>query len=157
MSHPTHPVTAPVEVGDFADEIRRAFAELGATYGLDSLAGECSPSIDVLETETTLEVVVDVPGVSPDALRLVATGDALLVVGEKASRGTRDDRASLATFHLVERGFGRFARAVRLASSCDPGRARATLSNGELRISVPKITERRGRSIPIPIHPGAPA
>ena len=30
-------------VGEFADEVRQIFAELGRGYGLDTLAGECSP------------------------------------------------------------------------------------------------------------------
>ena len=57
----------------------------------------------------------------------------MLIVGDKAARHARGE----STFHLVERGFGRFARTVRIACSCDPANARATLSNdGELRISV---------------------
>ena len=55
-------------------------------------------------------------------------------------------------FHLVERGFGRFARAVRLGRPCDASRATARLANGELRVTVPKIAERRGKAIPIQIR-----
>jgi HSP20 family molecular chaperone IbpA len=52
---------------------------------------------------------------------------------------------------LVERGFGRFARAVRLGRACDASRARAAFDRGELRISIPKIADRRGRARTIPI------
>jgi HSP20 family molecular chaperone IbpA len=57
-----------------------------------------------------------------------------------------------AAFHLAERGFGRFARAVRLAGAFDAGRARATLNAGELRVVLPRIDERRGSEIRIPIR-----
>ena len=50
---------------------------------------------------------------------------------------------------LVERGFGRFARTVRFTTPCDTAHATAVLEKGELRISLPKIAERRGRTIPI--------
>jgi HSP20 family protein len=145
-----HAVVIPAEVGDFGDEIRRVFLELGRTFGAESLAGECSPAIDVFETDGTLEVTVDLPGVEPAAVRVLMKADAVLVVGEKtARRGRRES-----TFHLVERGFGRFARAVRLGRACDAEQARATLANGELRISIPKIDDRRGRTIAIAIKAG---
>ena len=70
---------------------------------LDSLTGECSPPIDVYETDDALEIVVDLPGVDRDAVRVVAKGDAVLIAGEKAPRRGRGD----SSFHLVERGFGR--------------------------------------------------
>jgi HSP20 family molecular chaperone IbpA len=54
-----------------------------------------------------------------------------------------------AAFHLAERSFGRFARAVRLAGAFDAGNASATLQGGELRIVLPRIDERRGREIHI--------
>ncbi len=140
-------VVLPSEVTDFADELRRVFLELGRNYGSGALAGECSPALDVFETDDAIEIVVDLPGVDPAAIRVIAKGETLLVAGEKASRRGVPD----ATFHLVERGFGRFARAVRLGRSVDPSRAEAHLANGELRVRVPKIDDRRGQLIRIPI------
>ena len=138
-------VVLPSEVGEFAEEVRRVFLDLGRSFSAVSMAGECSPAIDVFETDDAIEVLVDLPGVDKDALRVIAKGDTLLIIGDKASRRPRSD----SSFHLVERRIGRFARAVSLAGTCDPGHARASLVNGELRISVPKGPERRGRAIPI--------
>jgi HSP20 family molecular chaperone IbpA len=56
-----------------------------------------------------------------------------------------------AAFHLAERAFGGFARAVRLNGAFDAGRATATLAAGELRIVLPRIEERRGRELRIPV------
>jgi len=146
-----HAVVLPSEVGEFADEIRRVFLELGRTFGLESLAGECSPPIDVYETDETIEIAVDLPGVNPEALRVLMTRGTVLIVGEKPARRAQGE----SSFHLVERGFGRFARSVRLTQACDAAHARATLADGELRVSIPKMPERRGRSIQIPITPAA--
>jgi HSP20 family protein len=140
-------VGLPSEIGDFSDEVRRVFLELGRVFGPDSLAGECAPPIDVLETDEALEIAVDLPGVDPAALRVVAKGDSILIAGEKAARRSRGD----SSFHLVERGYGRFARVVRLSRACDTSQARARLVDGELRVSVPKIADRRGKAIQIPI------
>ena len=145
-----HAVPISSEIGEFADEIHQVFRELGRVYAADSLAGECAPPIDVYETDETFEISVDLPGVDPGVVRIIVKGGALLVAGEKAPRRGRGD----ASFHLVERGYGRFARTVRLHAACDAGRARATLANGELRIVLPKIAERRGRAIQIAVDRG---
>jgi HSP20 family protein len=147
MRHRIHAVSLPSEIGDFADEVRRVFLELGRVFGPQSLAGECSPPIDVYETDDTFEVVVDLPGGSSDAVRLLAKGETLLIAGEKAPRRTRGE----STFHLVERGYGRFARAIRLPRACDMAKGNATFADGELRVSIPKLPDRRGQAIQIPI------
>jgi HSP20 family protein len=139
--------TYPTEVAEFADEIRRLFIDLGRTARHEPLAGECAPTLDVYENDDAIDIVVDLPGVEPEAVRVIAKGNAVLIVGEKTARQSRGE----SSFHLVERDFGRFARAVRLTRACDTGRARAQLAHGELRISIPKIVERRQRTIDIAI------
>jgi HSP20 family protein len=142
-----HAVAFPSEIGDFSDEVRRVFMELGRMFGAESLAGECAPPLDVFETDDALEITVDLPGVDPATVRIVAKGDSILIAGEKLARRARGE----STFHLVERGYGRFARVVRLSRACDTAKVRARLVAGELRISVPKTADRRGRPIPISI------
>ncbi|HEY1913104.1 MAG TPA: Hsp20/alpha crystallin family protein [Vicinamibacterales bacterium] len=143
-----HVVTQPTEISDFSDEVRLIFLELGRSFGTDSLGGECSPAIDVYETDDALEIAADLPGVTAQALRIIGKGDSVLIIGEKPARRTRGE----SSFHLVERGYGRFARVVRLSLACDASKARATLVNGELRITIPKIAERRGKAISIPVN-----
>jgi HSP20 family protein len=143
-----HLVTQSPEISDFTDEVRAIFFELGRAFGMESLAGECSPPVDVYETDEGLEIAVDVPGAEPAAIRILAKGDSILIAGEKPARRARGE----SSFHLVERGYGRFARVVRLGHPCDTANARASLANGELRISIPKIHDRRGTAIPIPIR-----
>ena len=143
-----HALAIPSELGDFSDEVRRVYLELGRAFSSESLAGECAPALDVYETDDTLEITVDLPGVDPSAIRVIAKGDSVLVAGEKSARRTRAE----SSFHLVERGYGRFARVVRLGRACDTAQAKATLTAGELRVSIPKISDRRGRSVPIAVN-----
>lgn len=141
-------IAIPSELGDFTDEVRAVFFELGRMFGSESLVGECSPVLDVHETDDTLEITVDLPGVETSAIRVLAKADSILVAGEKAARRVRGETS----FHLVERGYGRFARVVRLARPCDTSKSQASLIDGELRISIPKIGDRRGRAVPIAIQ-----
>lgn len=114
------------------------------------VSGECLPLLDVFETDRTIEVVLDVPGVTIEGLRILVKSGIVLVVGEK-ERPDMSGRAP-ASFHLVERDFGRFARAVRVHAAIDGANVRARLKEGELRIVLPKIQERRGREILVTIE-----
>jgi HSP20 family protein len=153
MRSRVHTIALPSEIGEFADDVRRLFIELGRAFGDESLAGECSPPIDVFETDEALEIVVDLPGVAPESVRLLGRGDSLLVAGDKAPRRVRGE----SSFHLVERGYGRFARVVRLHRPCDTSKARARLIHGELHVAVPKITDRRGHTFTIAISTETPS
>ena len=139
------------EVRDLNDEVSRLFEDLDRTLGSSrrTPVGHCTPALDVQETVEALEVVVDLPGVTPTASACCSRTATLVVAGEKPSPDPagRGD----ATFHLVERGFGRFARAVKLDGAVDAGRARAVLGGGELRVIMPRIDERRGQDILVPV------
>lgn len=112
-----------------------------------AIPAECSPALDVLETDAGVELVMDLPGVAASSLQIVFSRNVLIVAGEKLPAREQADAA----FHLAERGFGRFARAVRLEGAYDAGRAHASLAAGELRVRLPRIEERRGREIRIAI------
>src|SRR5690242_4611962 len=99
-----HAIVAPADAAaEFADEITQLFLELNRPGGL-GLTGELAPPLDVFETDETVEVVVDLPSVAAASIRILAKGQAILIAGEKAPRRS-DDKS---TFHLVERGYGRF-------------------------------------------------
>jgi HSP20 family protein len=138
-----------LERRDLNEELRRLFDLLNGEAQSSGTAGECTPSLDVVESTDAVELVMDLPGVERDQLQvLFARGTVLIAGTKKAAACSHAD----ATFHLAERTFGHFARAVRVAGAVDAGRARATLSNGELRIVLPRIEERRGREIRIDIE-----
>jgi HSP20 family protein len=118
------------------------------------VAGECMPVVDVFETERAIEIVVDLPGVKADSVRILFKAGVVLIVGEK-ERPDLSKRAP-ASFHLVERDFGRFARAVRVNAAIDGSQARAKLLSGELRIVLPRLKERRGGGMLVPIESPSP-
>jgi HSP20 family protein len=130
------------------DDLRRILNWLEG----ESLAGggavECRPSLDVFETATAVEVIADLAGVPADRIRVVFSEGVLVIAGQKLPCACEHGDAA---FHLAERAFGRFARIVRLSGAIDAGRARATLTAGELHVVLPRIDERRGAEIRIPI------
>ena len=146
----------PGESGELGDDIRELFDDLTRSLGTDPNAypGQCRPLVDVFETDAAVELVVDTCGVPAPALRVLFRNGVVIVAGEKAAVPTVPE----ATYHLVERDFGRFARAVRLTGAFDIPRARATLRSGELTVVLPKLIERRGRAHQVPVTtPDKPA
>ena len=141
---------------DLADDVHRLLDDLARKRPekRQLVAGECMPVVDVFETDRAVEIVLDLPGVAADAVRILFKAGVLLIVGEKE----RPDltRRGPASFHLVERDFGRFARAVRINAAIDGSQARARLVNGELRVVLPRIAERRGAGLLVPIDSTIP-
>ena len=140
-----------------AQDVHRLFDDLARRRAdrRHVVAGECMPVVDVFVTERSVEIVFDLPGVAADALRILIKNNVVLVVGEK-ERPEPSKRAP-ASFHLVERDFGRFARAVRVQSAFDGSAAKARLANGELHVVLPRLPERRGQGILIPVETSAPS
>lgn len=132
------------------DELRRLFDRLTIADVSGGAAAECTVPLDVVETPGGIEVVVDLAGVSADAVTIVVARDTLLIMGHKTPSGCEHQRE--AAFHAAERTFGRFARGVRLDGAFDTGRADATLRAGELRVTLPRIEDRRGRERRIPVR-----
>src|SRR5512138_998523 len=114
-----------IERRELPDDLRRLL-EAGAA------AVEFTPPIDVIETETSIQIVLDVPGVRAAQIDVVFSQNVLLLSGEKTPVAC--DHAD-AAFHVAERAFGRFARAIEVESAVDAGKAVATLSEGELRVT----------------------
>jgi HSP20 family protein len=112
-------------------------------------AAECTPPLDVIETSAALEVLLDVPGVSASEIEIVFARNVLLVTGQKQPSSCGHSEVA---FHVAERAFGRFGRAIKLEGAFDTGRASAALAGGELRIVLPRQSERRGRLTRIPIR-----
>ena len=139
-----------VERRDMDDELRRLFERLTSGEQRNAASAECTPPADVLETPEGIELVMDVPGVGADQIEVVVARSTIAVIGQKMPPGCEHHRD--AAFHIAERGFGRFARAVRLSGAFDVGRGVATLRDGELRVTLPRIEERRGRERRIPVR-----
>jgi HSP20 family protein len=130
------------------DDLRRLFEQL--TNAESPAAAECAVAMDVIETAGAVEIVMDLVGVNADAVNVVVASHTVLITGDK--RPAACEHCGQAAFHVAERVFGRFARAVKLSGAVDVSRADARLRDGELRIIVPRIDERRGREHRIPVR-----
>lgn len=130
------------------DDMRR-LVDLLEPEGPAGSTGAFAPPIDVIEHAEAVEITTDLPGLTRDQIELTFGRGVLLIAGFKKPAVCPHADAA---FHVAERAFGRFGRAVRITGAVDVGRARATLRQGVLRIVLPRIAERRGAEIRIPIE-----
>jgi len=109
--------------------------------------GDWSPQADVFERGGQLVIAIEVPGLSPEQVKVVSHGGRLIVTGER-----RQPRVAQATFHCLERPSGRFSRAISFDGPVDLARAEAVLEKGVLTVSLPRLPERRGREVAIEVR-----
>jgi|SRR5262245_31367917 HSP20 family protein len=111
-------------------------------------AGAWQPSADVYECSGNLIVILECPGLAPDALRISCRDQSLVVSGE---RRERRPAAGAAAFLCMERPQGRFKRVIPLDIAVDLREAHASLVGGLLTITLPRVKDRRGREVVIPV------
>jgi HSP20 family protein len=117
-----------------AEEIEQLFADLWQVFPFSrGIRRVHRPEVDVYRSEDppTLTILVELPGVDPAEVQVVASPQALLVAGER--RRPRD----CGHYQQMEIDYGPFQRQVTLAEEVDPEAATATYERGILRILLP--------------------
>jgi HSP20 family protein len=104
------------------------------------------PPVDIVEDETGITVWADLPGVPRDRLGIKVTGDNLVIEGASAVP-VSDDMELL----YGEVQSPNYRRSFTLSRELDPGKIEAKLTNGVLRLRIPKAEEARPRRIEISV------
>jgi HSP20 family protein len=122
----------------FEDEFDRL---MGRAFSRDTWM----PALDVKESSDRFEVTVDLPGLEPKDVN-VTFEEGMLTIGGKR-QFQEDDKGD--TWHRIERGFGTFARSIRLPQTADTERIEASFDKGVLKVSVPKTEQAKPRTIEV--------
>ena len=105
------------------------------------------PSVDVCQTAEGLVVRCELPGVPASSLRASALGGALILTGDRPA----DQPKGQVKFHCMERVNGRFRRVIPLGVPINTRDASAVLKDGILEVFFPKVPNRRGEEVVIPV------
>ncbi|MBM3554998.1 MAG: Hsp20/alpha crystallin family protein [Alphaproteobacteria bacterium] len=95
------------------------------------------PSLDVTETDKAYVVSAELPGMDEKDVEVILDKDRLTIKGEKKQESEKKE----ADFHVTERSYGAFQRAVLLPPTADTDKAAATFAKGVLTVTVPKKPE----------------
>jgi HSP20 family protein len=103
------------------------------------------PACDVLEDKDSVNIVMELPGVTPDDVKLSLENNLLSIRGEKKQHAEeRTERV-----HRYERSYGAFERSFALPTTVDSDKVSASFQNGILTVTVPKAERARPREIPV--------
>jgi HSP20 family protein len=103
------------------------------------------PAMNVWANEDGLIVTAEVPGVSIEDLEINVVNETLTLSGHREPEQVGEG----ARYHRQERGYGKFTRTIQLPFRVDPSKVDATLTNGMLRIELPRVEEEKPRKITV--------
>ncbi|MEZ6049464.1 MAG: Hsp20/alpha crystallin family protein [Planctomycetaceae bacterium] len=127
------------------EEMDDALSRFSLETNGDWMTGEHIPSLDLSETETHIEVKIDVPGVKPEEIEVEVMGNTLRVSGEHQEEKEEQDRK----FYRMERKTGFFSRTIALPASVDEDHVDAQCQNGVLTIRLAKMEEAGRKKIKV--------
>ena len=126
------------DVDKLQEEIEELFADLWQVPRFSGLRHGFRPNLDCFHTDEphALTVVVELPGVAPESVRVVVGERVLAIAGER-TRPKLPGRV----YQQMEIEYGAFERQVRLVEDVDPARARARFDQGVLTIELPVVEQ----------------
>ncbi len=112
--------------------------------------GEWRPAIDVAETESALVVTVEIPGMDPTDIDVSLSEGmgTLFIKGEKKPEAEEEG----ADYHLLERHYGTFIRAIRLPVEVQSDKISASYKNGILTVALPKSEGAHKKEIKVKVE-----
>ncbi len=102
------------------------------------------PPVDVFENESGITLLADLPGVSRDRLGVRVDGDSLFI--EATATPSGPDNLELV---YGEARIPSYRRQFTLSRELDASRIEASLKDGVLRLTIPKLEEARPRRIEV--------
>jgi HSP20 family protein len=106
-----------------------------------------TPTVEISERDGKYRILAELPGLSPDEVRVEVENDALILQGERQV----EQEASEGGIRRSERQFGFFYRRIPLPEGADPEQAKAKFHDGILEIAIP-VPDRQAKRRQIQIE-----
>lgn len=103
-----------------------------------------TPAVDIFETELGITLLADLPGVKPEDLNIDLRENTLTLAGDIASAEQPGEERI-----LVEYETGKYYRQFTLSEVIDQSKIDAKLSDGVLRLTLPKVEKATPRKIAV--------
>lgn len=124
------------------NELRSRFLGDG---GEGWFTGPMVPALDMSETDTSIELKMDLPGMSAKDIDIQINGNVLTVSGQRDEE--KEEKGK--TFHHIERRYGSFSRSVTFPCDVVESEVAAEYRDGILAIKLPKTEESKAHKIKV--------
>lgn len=108
-----------------------------------------TPAVDIFEEPEHVRIVAEIPGVKPEAVKILVEGNVLTIQGIKEQFA--EEKAE--KIHRYERTYGAFERSFTLPTTVDPQDIKATYEVGVLTVILPKVEKAKPREIKLEVVP----
>ncbi|MFT5727892.1 MAG: HSP20 family protein [Desulforhopalus sp.] len=139
--------TVPNVFSEMDDMVKKTWFDFPFHNLQEDMDISWSPRLDVSETENSLEIVADLPGMEKKDISVTLAENLLIIKGEKKEEKESKDKRYL----TIERRCGSFYRAVRLPLEVESDKIEATFKDGVLTLSLPKSKESKQKVAQIEI------
>ncbi len=121
----------------YTNQMRQVHKKVGAiAESVPYTSGNVKrPATDVKETDDAVIIIVEIPGVDKEEVNITVTGDELSINARRSIEPEEVDES----VHKHERSYEMFKRLIRLPTEVKAEEAKATISNGVLTITLPKV------------------
>ena len=126
------------------EEMDRAFRGFAPASKLEPWA----PAVDVQQCDSDIVVTAELPGLKKKDVKVELTEDALIIQGERKQEHKEDHEG----FHRWERSYGQFYRSIPLPEGAKTDQAKAELTDGVLKVSVPVAETKKKTIRQVPIE-----
>jgi HSP20 family protein len=113
--------------------------------GAATPARRWTPAVDLVEEDEQYVLRADLPGLSPDDVKIEVEDRVLTVSGERGSE--KEERRD--GYYRLERSSGSFSRSVRLPEGVDAEKIEAGFEHGVLEVKIPKPEQSKPRRVEI--------
>jgi HSP20 family protein len=117
------------------DDMFKGLGSLPSVWG----EGVAVPRIDIKETREGIEVTAELPGVDEKDVEVELVDDLLTIRGEKKIERTDENKDK--GYHVMERSYGSFQRAIRLPYAAENEKVLAEFGKGVLKVNCPRPAE----------------
>lgn len=103
------------------------------------------PPVNLYECDNEFLLTAELPGLQPEHLEVTVNGGVLTLRGERRGPDSVPDER----FRRHERMWGNWQRSLSIPERVQEDKVSAELTDGELKIHLPKVEETKSRQIPV--------
>ena len=118
-----------------------------ANEAADFVTSAWVPPTDIFEEADGIRIMLELPGLKPEDVKLTLENATLTIRGEKKQVAEE----STTKVHRYDRSYGAFERSFSLPSTVDGERVTAKFENGVLTVWVPKAEKAKPREIQVKV------
>ncbi|HVQ53942.1 MAG TPA: Hsp20/alpha crystallin family protein [Thermoanaerobaculia bacterium] len=140
-----------IELSRLQSELNRLFAAFVETNDKGGTpASSWDPNVDVVDDGEVIRILVELPGVEADDVKVSIRGRVVMIRGTKKGRIRTKEGMR---FFCMERYFGGFLKSVAIPRPVNSHHAKTRMKNGLLEVILPRVPDLREKEIEIPVRP----